>query len=106
MAVKPRMSERAFQSSVATLARLHQWRHAHFRAAWTPNGYRVAMAGDIGFPDLTLTRNGRLVFAELKADGGRLRPDQELWLEALRKTCAEVYLWTPNDWDTIEEVLA
>jgi hypothetical protein len=36
----------------------------------------------------------------------RLRPEQELWLDALRETAAETYLWTPTDWPTIEEVLA
>jgi hypothetical protein len=64
------------------------------------------MSGEVGYPDLTLTRNGRLIFAELKADGGRLRPDQELWLEALRKIAAEVYCWRPTDWSEIEDVLA
>jgi hypothetical protein len=99
-------SERSFQVSVVTLARLRGWRLAHFRAAWTPNGYRVAMSGDIGYPDLTMTRDGRLIFAELKTTTGRLRPDQVLWINALRETLAEVYVWTPASWSEIEHVLA
>jgi len=61
-----------------------------------------------GFPDLTLVhqRNGRLIFAELKADKGRLRPEQKAWLEALG-VHHEAYLWTPRHWqdETIRRVL-
>jgi hypothetical protein len=104
--IATRMDERSFQTRVVTLARLRGWRIAHFRAAWTKDGWRTAMSGDVGYPDLTMTRSGRLVFAELKAERGRLQPDQAVWLEALRETAAETYLWTPTDWPEIEEVLA
>jgi hypothetical protein len=99
------VSERSFQVSVTTLARLRGWRLAHFRAAWTKDGWRTAMSGDIGYPDLTMCRGERIVFAELKAADGRLRPDQAVWLEALRETPAEVYCWRPADWRHIERVL-
>jgi hypothetical protein len=99
------LSERSFQVSVVTLARLRGWRLAHFRAAWTRDGWRTAMAGDVGYPDLTMTRGGRLVFAELKASSGQLRPDQQVWIELLRETPAEVYVWRPDSWDEIERVL-
>lgn len=36
-----------------------------------------------GFPDLVLVRAGELIIVELKAEKGRVRPDQTLWLEAL-----------------------
>lgn len=105
MTAKPRESERSFQASVATLARLCGWRLAHFRAAWTKDGWRTAMSGDVGYPDLTMCRGGRLVFAELKAVGGRLGDEQVVWLDALRETPAEVYLWRPPDWPEIRRVL-
>jgi len=81
------------------------WRLAHFRAAWTKDGWRTAMSGDVGYPDLTMVRGERLVFAELKAVGGRLGDDQVVLLDALRETPAEVYCWRPADWPQIREVL-
>ena len=48
----------------------------------------------------------RLIFAELKSDAGRLRPDQADWLADLAPTGAEVYVWRPADFDRIVEVLS
>jgi hypothetical protein len=52
-----------------------------------------------GLPDLILLhrRTGRLVFVELKSATGRVRPEQQVWLEALRIR-HEAYLWRPVDW--------
>ena len=49
-----------------------------------------------GFPDLTIvTRDRRLIFAELKNDRGRVTEYQKSWLEALPDH--QVYLWRPDD---------
>jgi len=64
------------------------------------------MSGDVGYPDLTMARGDRLIFAELKAKRGRLAPDQQVWLDVLRETPAEVFVWNPSDWPEIERVLA
>lgn len=63
---------------------------------------------DAGFPDLVLTKPGRLLFAELKSQRGSVSADQERWLALLRHSVpgVEVYLWYPNDWDTIVRVLS
>jgi hypothetical protein len=103
--IATRMDERSFQTGVVTLARLRGWRIAHFRAAWTKDGWRTAMSGDVGYPDLTLVRGERLIFAELKSAGGRLRDEQRVWLDALGETPAETYCWKPDDWPQIEETL-
>jgi len=62
-----------------------------------------------GFPDCTMVRNGRLIFAELKAyKGARGKPTefQQDWLEELATVrTAEVYLWNPSDMETIKQVL-
>jgi hypothetical protein len=59
-----------------------------------------------GFPDLVMTRDGRVIFAELKSQKGRVRPEQQHWLDELNKVAGvEVYLWRPSDSDTIEKTL-
>lgn len=69
-----------------------------------------------GFPDLTLVKDGRIVFAELKTERGKTSEDQDEWLEALGQVEAEdridlasrdleglvepavtVHLWRPRD---------
>jgi len=54
-----------------------------------------------GFPDLVLvhTTTGRLIFVELKSDKGRIRPEQDVWLQHLGKQ-HEAYLWRPAHWHT------
>jgi VRR-NUC domain len=91
-------------SAVIDLARVYDWRVAHFRPAQTAHGWRTAMQGDKGFPDLTLAWNGWVLFVELKSDDGRLTPDQEAWASALGDA---FYLWRPRHWHdgTIEAVL-
>jgi hypothetical protein len=105
-----RVPEAAFQSQVIALARRLGWRTAHFRPAQNQRGeWRTPVAGDgKGFPDLVLVRE-RIIFAELKTDTGRLRPDQTAWLDALGAaagTNVEVHVWRPKDWDAIHATLA
>lgn len=50
-----------------------------------------------GFPDLTLTRAGRLMFVELKTQKGRVTPEQEQWLVALGQTGYPAMVWRPMD---------
>lgn len=102
-----RMTEREFQSQVLGLAKIFHWRRAHFRAARTAKGWRTPVEADgKGWPDLTLVKGQRLVFAELKRDGEKPSPEQEAWLEALRRVPGvEVYVWTPKGWPEIERVL-
>jgi hypothetical protein len=93
----PELTEKEFQEQVVELARLSGWRVYH---TW------LAVRSASGFPDLVLARPGRLVFAELKSNRGKLTLAQEEWLQALRETgAAEVYLWRPDDWDEIVQIL-
>ncbi len=102
------ISEKAFQRTVVEYARLMGWRIHHTRPALAQSGrWHTPLQGDKGLPDLILCRPPRLLFVELKAS--RLRkptPDQQAWLDALRACGVEVYLWTPEDWTTIEATLA
>ena len=90
------------------------WDHVGWRPAMTTAGWRTPGTGTlaIGWPDLTLVhaRSGRLLFVELKGDGGKLRPDQERVLDVLRTVEAAnqavgVHVWHPSEYDTIEAVL-
>jgi hypothetical protein len=101
------VTEREFTDQVLRLARLYRWRTAHFRPARTEAGWRTAVSGDgKGFPDLVLVRGMRILVAELKVDKNNPTPEQSAWLEAFRKTSAEVYLWRPTDWSEIESVIS
>jgi len=68
--------------------------------------YRTPCQGDAqGWPDLTLVRPPRIVFAELKAEDGHLLPEQRRWLDILDDCGQEVYLWRPSDFDEIQQIL-
>lgn len=102
----PPITEAAFIRQVIAFARLHGWLTAHFRPARTARGWRTAVQGDgKGFVDLVMVRGHRVVFAELKAAGGRFTPEQLAWLAALEAAGAEVYQWRPASWPEIERVL-
>jgi len=92
-------SEKEFQSQVIRLAGLHGWLTYHtFSSRRSPSG----------FPDLVLAHPGRgkLLFAELKRQGGGLTDAQYHWLVVLRMAGQDVRLWRPGDWPEIERVLA
>ena len=62
--------------------------------------------GHVGFPDLVLSRRGRVIFAELKSMGRNAEVDQQIWLSDLAKNPGvEVYLWRPKDLTTIDKTL-
>lgn len=83
---------------------------------------RYSLGSESGWPDLTLIRrrDRRLIFAELKAEKGRLSHRQEQVLDLLQ--CLEftagseaaiargfptiqVFVWRPSDLDLVREVL-
>lgn len=100
------IDEATWQKQVIDLAHLFSWTVAHFRPAQTTKGWRTAVAADgAGFPDLVLARD-RIVFAELKRDGGKLSDAQRAWGLALRYAGAETYVWCPADLDEVGRVLA
>ena len=107
------MTEAQFQRSVIELAQLNGWKVAHFRPAQNSKGaWRTPVAADgAGFPDLVLVRD-RVIFAELKTDKGRVRPEQREWLDAIQtattgdpppcdRTIIETRVWRPRDWPDI-----
>lgn len=116
-----RGEESPFQNKVMSWAELNGWLAYHppenlLAVARSGRTYRQNVKR--GFFDLTLVHPelARLVFAELKSETGRVRPDQVTWAEAVGRVRSrhvaetgrspiEVYLWRPSDWPQIEEVL-
>lgn len=91
-----KITEKEFQQSVVDYARLQNWLVFH------PYHMRRSQPG---YPDLTLLRD-RVVFAELKVGKNRLSMHQAMYRERLL-ACpgVEYFLWKPDMWDEIEEVL-
>lgn len=57
-----------------------------------------------GWPDLVIAGT-EVIFTELKADKGRVSPEQAAWLGRLEQAGAKVYIWRPKDWPEIERTL-
>ena len=103
------VKEADFQAAVIELAELQGWRVFH------PHDSRKSQPG---FPDLTMVRDGRLIFAELKTNTGKITADQAIWLSDLsyvakiaqgnistRHPVMAVKVWQPSDWPEIEQAL-
>lgn len=102
MKTSSRQSEASFQRQVIQLATAYGYRcyHTHDSRRSQP-----------GFPDLVLVRrkargrSGRVIFAELKTDKGRMRPAQQEWLYELLEADAEAYIWRPGEMERIQRIL-
>lgn len=92
------MNEKEWQAKVVEFAQWNGWHvfHPYYSRRSEP-----------GWPDLSMIRNGRLVFAELKTRTGRVTPPQHHVL-GLLAACesVEVYLWRPQDWVDVQRVLS
>ena len=103
----PAVSEATFTNQVIEVAEMLGWKVAHFRPSRTMHGWRTAVQGNggVGWPDLTIWKGQRLIFAELKSDSGRLTPEQAATIAELRETGAEAYIWRPEHFDAIVTTL-
>lgn len=105
--VRHSVSEAEFQRQIIQLAELHHWRVGHFHDSRRQVRPGV-MVGDkyaAGIPDLVLVRE-RVIWAELKAEKGRISISQRLWLSDLARAGAEVYLWRPSDLEEAQRILS
>lgn len=102
------MTERELQRTIIKYAREHGWRTAHFgnsvKIVRRKDGYKTIPDRDaVGFPDLVMLRETRIIFAELKGKGGRLTDEQMAWMQALNKVenpSLEIHIWRPVDWES------
>lgn len=100
--LRPDLSEADFLQWVITLAQLHGWLVAHQRPARTNRGYRTAIQGHPGLPDLILARDGTVICAELKTRTGRLSLAQKAWQVQLGD---HARVWRPEHAPNIHALL-
>ncbi len=78
------MSEAGLQRTILTVAAQNGWLAHHDRPSQNSRGgWRTAVAGDPGFPDLVLARDGEVIIVELKSAHGRFEKGQREWIAAL-----------------------
>jgi hypothetical protein len=102
-----------FLKKCVDLAKLRGWLVYHARPAMDKQGrYSTPMQGDIGFPDLVLTRRGRLLIVELKREKANPTAQQAEWLKELLNVehiagdwVVHVDVWRPSMWDKIVRTL-
>ncbi len=100
----PRMSEADLLRSVIDLANLLGLRIHHSRPARTAHGWRTAISGHKGLPDLVIVGAGGVLWRECKSASGRLSPDQVVWLDALQAAGADAGVWRSDAWpDQIQD---
>lgn len=103
------LSEKDFQAAVVDLAQLHGWATYHISdSRRVAGGKLVGDAMAAGLPDLILVHGSRgFVFAELKAEKGRIRPKQRECLNTMAAASiltagkVRVHLWRPRDMDDV-----
>ena len=80
------MTEKELQAAVVELAGYLKWRCYHTYDSRRSNA---------GFPDLTMVRYGRLIFAELKSEKGKATTVTKRYGSTLSRkwaTCAPIYV--------------
>ncbi len=91
--------ERELQKGVIDVARILGYRVSAFRPAQTSKGWRTAVQGDgVGWPDLCIVGQGRILFRELKVGRNTLSAEQVEWIRALEEAGSDVGVWTDVDW--------
>lgn len=87
-----------WQNKIVEAARYHGW--------WVYHPYD-SRRSQAGWPDLTLIRPPRIVFAELKNATGIITNDQREVIELLNDcTGVEAYVWRPDDWPAVLSLLS
>src|SRR3989304_4659678 len=91
------IAEKDYAQQVYDLARYYHWRCYHTHdSRHSPAGY----------PDLSMVHGRRHVYAEIKAEKGKLAPEQRAWLVALYEAGHEVFVWRPSYWWQVADVLS
>jgi hypothetical protein len=92
--------------AVLQLLKLYGWRAAHSRPALTSRGWRTALSGDPGFPDVIAVRRERCIAIECKGRDNKPTAEQQAWLDALAAAGIETFVLRPGDLEAFARVLA
>jgi hypothetical protein len=100
--------ERQFTKEVIQAAQKKGWKIVHFLPGMMINRRWITpyQGAGKGFPDLILLRGTKTMVVELKMPGKEPTKDQYDWLFAFAAAGNTVALWSPDDWDKIERMLA
>jgi hypothetical protein len=101
------VNEKTFAHQIEFLLDLGGWRWCHYEPAVRQSGaWATPLRGDKGEPDYRAVRDGRLIFVEIKGDGGRLSAYQRDWIADLSEVAGvETYVWHPDNLDQAKEIL-
>lgn len=93
------MKEEAFRQQVRQIARMYGWTMQYH----THNSRR----SDPGWPDEVFAHpeRKRIIFVEFKSEKGKIRPEQQAWINMLHAAGMEAAVWRPQDMDLVAEVL-
>ncbi len=95
-----KMSESSLQGKVLYRAKKYGWRVMHIPRGQAGGGgqWRSTGGAGKGFPDLVMSKPGRVLIVELKRELNKPDEDQQTWLDLLSSVpCIEVYVWRPSD---------
>lgn len=94
----PQMSEEDLLRACVDLAQLFGILVHHSRPAWTGKGWRTAIVGHKGLPDLIVAGRRGVLYRELKSTRGRLTAEQITWGDRLTLAGSDFAVWRPHDW--------
>lgn len=58
-----------------------------------------------GYPDLTIAGPKGVVWLELKTEKGRVKPEQQAWIDTLRAAGCDALIVRPQHWDDVKALL-
>lgn len=95
---QPQITEKAFQANVVKALALAGWSTYH-------TAFSIRSAP--GFPDVVALnpQKRRILAIEIKTETGKLRPEQEGWLEMFSECGAESWLLRPSMFDEFWEAI-
>lgn len=113
------MKEQAYLKRITDMATRFGWKWWHVPAPmrWTTKGWIPAKEA-AGLPDLVMLHEDppRMIIAEVKGDGGKLKDEQIEFLRMAKRVAEAtyrsdtgaplgVYFWTPADEEIVERIL-